>query len=121
MKFKLIDFVTAQPAFKVILNKPLDPAIAFRLSCLIDTINDSMKKFNDIRMIQVEKYGNKNKDGGYNIPKETVEEFEKSMEKLGQEEIEVQYEPITLSDLSCMQLTPVCIHGLMPFIKVEEK
>lgn len=116
MKVKLSEIVNARQALQKMMTKELPIKTAYRLSKLVNAVNDELGNFEDQRKKLVEKYGEK-KGEEVVVPKDKAQDFQKDMQELLDVEVKIDFDPISLSDIGEISLSPVDITLLDSFIK----
>jgi len=117
MELKLADVQRAQQAFQKVMNTDLPVRVAFRLSRMAKVIDDTFKDIEVQRSKLVEKYGAPT-DKGFTVKPENVAKFQEEFsELLTKESVTLEVEPIDLSLLEDIKLTPLDMVVLDPFVK----
>lgn len=126
MKIKLIDAINMAQALPALLDKDIPAKSAYWLSRVVDQLQGELKAFETARFKLIEKYGEKDSEG--NLVKETVneldqykienvEEFSKEFDEIANQEIEIKYEPISISELGDIDISVKTLMGLGDLLK----
>lgn len=119
MELTLKQLVERVESLSKLLNKELPIKTAYRLGRLYNIIKNELQQYNEHRNILIKKYG-KEKNGQILIDeqdKEAIEKFTKDNEELLSVSIRIDYEPIAISDLGDIKLSPIDIGNLEIFFK----
>ena len=116
--------LASQPGIKLLSNMKAPIAISFRVNKLIKEIGVALKETEEIRQQILEKYGTKDESGklvvnaeGYvEISDANREAFNNEFAILLQEECELSSDPIPVSLLPDLQLTPTELSLIAPFL-----
>lgn len=116
--------LASQPGIKLLSNMKAPIAISFRVNKLIKEIGVALKETEEIRQQILEKYGTKDESGklvvnaeGYvEISDANREAFNNEFAILLQEECELSGDPIPVSLLPDLQLTPAELSLIEPFL-----
>jgi len=104
MKLKLSDLVNAVQSLGIISKKDLPVKTSYALSKNIQKIDTELKAFNETRTKLFEKYGEKVKEDGKDltrIPKEKVEIFQKELNTILDQEVEIDLWMIDINEFGC--------------------
>ena len=104
MKVTLKNIYGASNILGLLVEQQLPIRIAFRLTRLITRLNDEYTNLDETRRKLLEKYGTKIKESDPNNPSftfepENQEKFTKEFNELLEEQIEIDWEPISIDDL----------------------
>lgn len=98
MILKLSKIREIESCLRELVEQKLPIRIAYRLSIFIDEINVHLKKIEEMRVILVKKYGANTEDGSIVVPPENFEDFKNDFLELLEEEVEIKFEKIKISD-----------------------
>lgn len=130
MKIKLREIVKtgqtkSDTGLLKLLQMDLPAKPAYRLGRLLDGITSEMKRVNKVRDMLLKKYGEQtmvmengkvvNKD--IKVKEEFLETYNKEMNQLLDTEVELWYNPMSLSELGDVSLAPIDMISLIPFFK----
>jgi len=133
MKITLNEIKTMQAGLDVILAKELPLKPAYWLARFLDKVGSEFKAMESARIKLVEKLAIKGEDGKptfkkdkkgkliepqqYDLTEASIEEFNKQLADLGNEEFEVNFKPIKLADLGDITLKPIVLVQLGKLIE----
>ena len=120
MKFNLNEVRAMTEGLDIILKTELPVKPAYWLARFLDKIQSEMTALEKARMKLIEKYAKKDKDGKplfkkdkdgerlneYDLTKKNMEAFGKEFATLGEEEFEIDFEPIKFDQLGDIKLKP---------------
>ena len=118
MTLTLANIVAAESALNKIVTVNLPARVAYRINKLIKQIAPDLKTFNEERTKLFQKFG-KSSDSDPNmmvIMEEHMSEFTAEFNALISEPVELSMVQIRLSDLTEVNLTPLEMSSLEPFI-----
>ena len=119
MKFNLAEIRWMQKGLSVLIQKQLPIRVSYKLSKLSNFCNTEMAAVEQARVELVKRFASpeKSRDGELRVSEENEEVFRKEFETLLLEEVEVEFEPIKLSDLSEeIKMSPVEMASLSKVI-----
>jgi predicted nucleic acid-binding Zn-ribbon protein len=102
--------------FNTLLNEKLPIVAGFKINKLIKEINKDLQNFEEQRNKLIEKLGEKKEDGATEVLPERYREFQEEMVQLLELVVEVNVEPLSISDLKDASITPVELALLEKFI-----
>jgi len=121
MKFKLFEIRSLEGSLSKLTHKEVPVKLAYRLGKVMKVVSDELSALESHRARLVKKYsGEADENGNYKVPSEKVVEFKKEFSELLGEEIEINCEPIELSELDGLSLAPIDMVRLDKLIKAEE-
>ena len=121
MKFKLIEIRSLEGSLVKLTNKELPVRVAYRLSRVLKRVTEELSSIENYRVKLVKKYSKgEDEKGIFEVAKGEEEKFGKEFSELLMEEIDIDFEPILLSDLGDICLTPIDLIRLEKII-LEEK
>src|SRR5690606_21842484 len=106
MRIKVEELVASLQPLKTLFNKEVPVGIGFHLSKTIKTIEDNIKFYDESRNNLIKKYGEELDDGSFNMPIESKDDFQKEFRGLLDSEVEINAEPISISKLEGITMTP---------------
>jgi len=125
MKIKLAQIKAIEEPLAKLADKELDIRISYRLGKFIKVIGQELQELETNRIKLIKKYGkpvdNKAGQQEYQIEEENKNKFIDDFNKLLQEEINVDFSPISLEELKDVQLTPVDVMRLEGIVIVDNK
>jgi len=128
IKIKLGQVSDALGVLNILASQKLPSSTAFNVKKLGDTLFQEFKQFEGIRTKTCEEYCDKDADGKpvkvkaengreeYSFSAEQRELFNKEINELLNEEIDVNVRPMPVRVLDSAKLTPLEIGKLMPFL-----
>lgn len=129
IKIKIVDIVNGTEALQKLAKTELKAKLAWQVSKLLKTVEQEMQIFNDTRMSAVKKYGEKDENGelitddngNCKILDNNLALFNKEINELLNNEIEINANKLKISDLEEINFTPSEIAALENFIDFEEE
>ena len=119
MKLKLSQIVEATQPLTRLGSEKLSAKIAFRLKRNIEAVNPVLQTFNqECDRLRKDKYGATGKNG-LTVPPENRDPFQKEINEMLAEEVDVEIRVITLDELTC-EIAALDLEALEWMI-VEEK
>jgi hypothetical protein len=110
MKLKLADVRAIEKSLAKLMNKDLPIKIAYRLGKLSKIVSEESVNIENGRVNLVKKYSNgADKNGNFEVDKNRIEDFKREFSELLMEVVEFDFDPIPLSYLEEMSLTPIDI------------
>lgn len=112
MKITLDKLIIASQAFGILSGTAMKASISFKVKRLIKKANEELELFNKTREELMKEHNvsivEDEKTGGqkFDIPKESREEWNKSMADLGATEVELDIDRIKASDLDDVVIAP---------------
>jgi hypothetical protein len=101
MKIKLSSLLAKKEALIQLVNKQLPVRASFKLGKTVRLINTELSEYEKVRTDLVKKYGKETENGDFTVIKDTPEmkSFQEELSQILDEEIEIDIQPISLSDL----------------------
>lgn len=107
MKIKLREVLEAAGSFQVLQNKEVPIKVAYRLKRLANKLQSDINLYSENRNELIKKLGEKQKDGTFKVvDPEKLEELSNQTKELLNEEIEVEFNKIKLSELGDIKIEP---------------
>ena len=100
MKLQLRDIFNAKEAFARLLEEPLPTKTAMTIRELVTGVNEHFATLEEERNDLIKKNGTANEDGTFQFTPEAQEEFMKEFDGLLNNEIEFDWESISIKDLA---------------------
>lgn len=124
MNVTLKDIVESQGVMRTLSIKPLRGRAAFKVARLLKKLEVELSTFDDTRMKLIENYAKKDENGQfvtneqneYQFDKENADKFVEEVNKLLAEEIQIDANPILISDIEELNFTPAEMAVLEPFM-----
>lgn len=122
MKVKMSALLAAMPAMAEFGKKDMPARAAYRVSKLVRKMNAAGKDFDKARMDAVKRHGEMKKldsgEDGWKVKPENREAFEKEMEALTAEEVDLEgCAVVPWADVEKLSLPPVILADLAEFIE----
>ena len=122
---KIQDIVNAIETFNVMSNKEMPIKTSFKVARIAKELDKEYQLFNDTRRKAIETYGKKDENGELKIDdkgnvaliQDKIETFSAEMNELLNNEVSLNTEPFTLSELEGITLTPAQTCTLLPFVE----
>lgn len=116
MQVMLSEIQKAQGALSRLVNMSIPIKIAFKVSRLAKEVTEVWSLAEEQRKKLVEKLGEKDEQNGFTVKSENVQDFQKEYVMLLEEEVELQWKPISFNDLGeDLKITAVDVLSLEPF------
>jgi hypothetical protein len=117
MKITLRDVTPMFDSLNVLMNLPLPAKDSYRLSLAAKTIQEKLVAYEQVRRGLVTKYGEKvDNEDVIRVKPENAAAFQKEMEGLLNEEIEVNFKPISIALLGENKISARDMANLSPFL-----
>ena len=124
---KLQDIMESQEVMRTLSNKQLRGRTAFKVARLLKKLEAELTTFNETRVKIIEQYAKKDENGEfitnekneYQFDPEQANKFVEEINKLLSEEIQVDANPILLSEIEDLDFSPAEIVALEPFMEEE--
>jgi len=118
MKIKLADIINSLESLKALQEVKFPVKVSYRLKRLVDKLDPEVKLFYEKRNEMIMELGTKQEDGSTKIVEdEKLKTFAEELTKLGEVEIDVDYEPVKVEDLGDAVVAP---KDLVPFVFANE-
>lgn len=122
---KIQDIVNAIETFNVMSNKEMPIKTSFKVARIAKELDKEYQLFNETRRKAIETYGEKDENGELKIDdkgnvaliQDKIETFSAEMNELLNNEVSLNTEPFTLSELEGITLTPAQTSTLLPFVE----
>jgi D-lyxose ketol-isomerase len=122
---KIQDIVNAIETFNVMSNKEMPIKTSFKVARIAKELDKEYQLFNETRRKAIETYGEKDENGELKIDDkgnvalipDKIETFSAEMNELLNNEVSLNTEPFTLSELEGITLTPAQTSTLLPFVE----
>lgn len=120
----LKDIIECQETMQQLSTKPLRGRTAFQVARLLKKLETELTTYNDTRMKLIEQYAKKKEDGTFEVNErneyqftpENMQAFVEEINKLLDESVEIDANPINLAELEDIAFTPSEMVNLEPFI-----
>lgn len=102
------------PALDVLFQQPVRAQTAFRLKMLTKEVNGLLETFNQTRLALCSKYGTLTEDGTeFDFENaDNKRKFEEEYQELLNADVELQFEPMSVSSLGDALLSPIHLESL---------
>jgi hypothetical protein len=123
MKIRLIEIKMIESSINKLMETNLPVKTAYRLSKLLKDVSSELQTLEENRVRLVRKYADVKEDTPeqeVKVPKDKVEPFQNEFNELLQTEVEIKFDPVSISDLEEVRLTPIDILRLENIISFEE-
>lgn len=122
IKLTLREIAPMVNSLNAVMNLPLPARDSYRLGVAAKMIQERISVYEQARQNLVSKYGQKlEKEGIIRVKDENIEEFNKEIESLLQESVEVNMNPIPISLLGDSKVNPNDMANLSPFFSDNEE
>jgi len=116
MKVKVVDILNANEGLKKIASLPINIKVSYQLMRLGNKISDELKVFDDKRKELLNKYGEIN-EGNWKVKEENMTDFTKDINDILEEDVDIEFEPISLDNLGDVKISLADLNLLKAFIK----
>ena len=106
MKVKLSDVLNSVEVMRNLAQENVSAVVSFRIAKAIKAINEEIDMFEAEKAKLVQKYGEPH-DGGVRVADDKQDDFQKEINRLLSEKVELAATPIKLKDLEHVQLKPI--------------
>jgi hypothetical protein len=126
MEYKIVELVNATDAFNKIFGenkeKNLNVKLVYKLTKIIRKMSVELKDFYSVKNTLIEKYGEKQEKGGFQVKQDQMPEFLKEITPLLEEKItvELQLIPFKLLEESGIEISPNDFIMIEKFIEDKE-
>ncbi|WP_424475529.1 hypothetical protein [Oceanobacillus kimchii] len=121
MKLTVQDIFDLNKGLNDLGDKELPIGVAFNVSRIGRIIGDEYKTASGLRSKIVERYKEKElEDGSIRLKKDKLDEFNREIDKLTEQEVKVDIQKINLSDLESISVTPKTLGLIHKIIKEDE-
>jgi hypothetical protein len=119
IKLTLKDLLEAKPALEKLATQEIGIVQSFKLAKIIRILNEHYKDYDDQRISLIRKLGEQDGDSGnFSIKDESKKlEFVREIEKLLLVEVELEFEPLVLSEFEGAKLSSTEALGLIKLFK----
>lgn len=129
MKLKLFQLLNAHDVLEILGNaKGLSGTTAYRILKNIKRISEELKVYEETRKNIVEEKANKDKNGNpiikenqYDLSSQNLKKCNQEIEKLLNEEVDIEIKKVKLSEIDAIGLSPFQIDLIEFMIDLEEK
>jgi hypothetical protein len=105
MKLVIEQIINSKDVLKNLGSQKMNASIAFKIQRNIRKLNPEIENFQTVMKDIVEKYSDK-KDNYFEVRESERNEYQKELNELLKEEVEVDISQINIDDFSNIQLTP---------------
>ena len=102
---------TSQQNLNEILHSNLKASVAYKLSRIAAKVSEEMKVFDEQRRKLVDKYGEIDDEGNTKVPESSREEFNKEINDMFKEEIDIDLSKISVEDLVDSKANEIDVKG----------
>ena len=107
MKVKIKDIYSCRNALAKVASSEMPINMSFKFARMLKALNEEYSTIEEQRVGLVQKHGEKVSDSEHQIKSdEQKEKFMKDFEKLLDEEIDVDYEKISINDMQGINISP---------------
>ena len=125
LKIKLGEIEQILMSMKSLVEKELPVLISYKISKLVIGLDNEFAVFNSTRFSLTEKYGKKKEDGELDVNEkgmatilpEKMKEFNSEFGVLTNQEIEIEFEPISIQDLDDIKIPAKDLIFIREFLK----
>lgn len=125
IEVKLREILESQEAMRHLSEKSLRGRTAYQLGRLMKKLEGELSTYNEVRQKLIEKYAKRKDDGSFEVNErneyqftpENMQAYIEEINKLIEEEVQIEASPINLDDLGDIEFTPAEMSMLDPFIQ----
>ena len=122
---KIQYIVNAIETFNAMSNKEMPIKTSFKVARIAKELDKEYQLFNETRRKAIETYGEKDENGELKIDdkgnvaliQDKIETFSSEMSELLNNEVSLNTEPFTITELEGITLTPAQTSTLLPFVE----
>lgn len=126
---KIMDLVNGTSALQKLAEAQLKAKLAWQVARILKAAEVEIQSFNETRMKLINEYGEKNEsgelitddNGNCKIIPDRLIDFNKELNDLISNEVEINAHKIKMDDLENVNFTPSEITLLEPFIEIDEE
>jgi hypothetical protein len=113
MKLKLSDIVGAVISLRTLGAEKMPIRLAYNIQRNIRLLAVEAATYERMRQDLVKhKYGEETEDKSFKVPDEKMDDFVAEMNKLGEEEVELDVHTVNFADLADIKVSPNTLQGL---------
>jgi len=116
MKITLRELIQIDSALGRVLEAPLPIKTAFKFRKIVKLLRTDVQVLEETRKMLIERYSVAEESGRRRLIEDTREEFEKEYQELMDQEIEFDFEPVSINELSSVSLSAKEAFDLERFI-----
>lgn len=105
MKIKLSAIKEMESPLREIANQKISIRAAYRLMLVIEQINKCLQQIEEMRVRLVRQHGTMDEHGGVQVPPENFEAFKNDYLDLLEEEVEIDFEKISMSEVETANIS----------------
>lgn len=121
MKMKLREVVDMQNSLGILIQLKVPAKVAFKLGRVAKQVNTEFQDFTKAREDLIMRLGVKDEQKQViEVPPEKIEEFRREIQSLLEEEVSLDFEPISVDCLGEATLSAADMANLSPFFKDSE-
>ncbi|MCJ0933024.1 hypothetical protein MST22_17875 [Virgibacillus halodenitrificans] len=121
MKIKVKDIFNIDEGLTTLSEKELPVGVAFHIQRVHKIVGGEVKTAQELRSKIINKYKEKDLENGrVKLKEDKLEEFNKELEELLDQEVRLEINKININDLNSISITPKTL-GLLNTIIEEEK
>ncbi len=108
MKISLNEIVSSVEGLKALLDTKLPVKVSYKISKLINNqLNRELKNYEEVRTKLIIELGVKKDNGDSEVvDPEKIKEFQSKLTELLKEEVEIEWEPLSVEDLGDVSIEP---------------
>ena len=120
MKVKLYEIINASEVLTKIMKSTINLKAAYRIGKIAKKYQAEMEIFQDLRKKLFDKYGETQDDKSVKIKDDKIPEYQKEMNELLQNDVELDIEPVVISENEKIEISPAELLLVEKFITIEE-
>ena len=125
IEISISTLISCTKALNTLIQKPLKVATAYKIARLVREIQHELDLFNNVKRALIEKYAKKdennniifNDNNEYEIIAGKEKQYNEELQNILNQTIQLNAEPILLSELEEERFTPQDIESIFDFIK----
>jgi uncharacterized membrane protein YheB (UPF0754 family) len=117
MEIALNEILKAKKAIEKLLNSDLPIKTSYKLSKVIDQLNDEYNKIGEAQRKIMKKYGEEKEGDNVIVSPDKRDEFQKELDDFLKEKTVIDFQPISIEDLGDAKLSAMEVRAMASFFK----
>ncbi len=119
MNVKLVTLINSKEALQKLIEKELPVKTAFKLNKVVKLISPELENFEEQRVKLIKKYGTSDQDNNITVSPNNLDEFGAQLNDLLNMDVNINFEPISLSELGDVTISTKDLLNLEYLIKED--
>ena len=120
MNITLRQVRNGQQVLTKVLTNPMDFKVAYRLRKIVQTLEAELKHIEQARIDLVKKYGVEDDKKNTTVSPDKMDQFQKESDELLGMTVQATIDPIPVSCMDGLKLSPIEVCQLEPFLEEEK-